>query len=80
MAKPQRVWVLIQEHRHGTNVDVFATYEAAQNDLIEWAEVYWDELPKPRPEFTPDMGSVEYYFANHPDGETYSIEQKEVKQ
>lgn len=38
------VWVLEIEHRHGRNVDVYASEEAARSGLIGWVHDWWLEV------------------------------------
>lgn len=39
----QTVWVLIVDHRHGTNISVHATYEHAMRALGDYCAAEWDE-------------------------------------
>jgi hypothetical protein len=33
-----KVWVLVIDHREGTNVNLFATKEAAEKALFDWCD------------------------------------------
>lgn len=39
----QTVWVLIVDHRHGTNISVHATHEHAVRSLGDYCAAEWDD-------------------------------------
>ena len=40
---PAKVWVLVIEHKHGTDIYVNATEERARKALYEYCAASWDE-------------------------------------
>lgn len=44
LAEGATVWVLDIEHRHGRNVDVYTSEEAARSRLIGWVHAWWGEV------------------------------------
>ena len=57
-----KVWVLVIDHREGTNVNLFATKEAAEKALFDWCDDWFPhEFPgETRP---PDDKLVEEYWS-----------------
>ena len=69
----QIVQVVIYSHKHGDDVNVFATKAGARASLAEVARVYWDDMyadvnvdgdvPE-TPEGLSDDEAIRLYFAN----------------
>lgn len=72
---PQTVWVLLINHRHGTNVAVYENQEGALEGLREYCAEEWDD--EHRGEEHPSDGElIEAYFQDI--DESYSIEECDV--
>lgn len=54
---------LVIEHRHGTNVSLHTTHNAAWQALFEYVDEWWKDCGRPRPpEGTPSFDLIETYF------------------
>jgi hypothetical protein len=79
-AKPKNksmVWVLVINHRHGTDIDVFATEDLARESLLEYVTDWWSEVGGTQP--TSPYQAVDRYFQTV-DGEWYELEERPVHQ
>jgi hypothetical protein len=78
MSEGQTVYVLIIEHRHGTNVDVFASRQGALTALVGFVDDWWArEMPgKVIP--SNDGDAISQYF-EAVESEFYGIHECEVK-
>lgn len=73
----QIIQVLIIDHRHGRNVSLHRTIEAASAELLQYVNEWWDhEFPNtPKPA---GSEAIDAYFEKHAQ-EFYSIEQSSLE-
>lgn len=78
MSEEQTVYVLIIEHRHGTNVDVSASQQGALDALADYVNQWWEhEMPgKAVPSNAGE--AIEQYF-EAVESEFYGVHECEVK-
>jgi hypothetical protein len=71
-----KLWTLYIAHRHGGGTTIHATEAQAEQALVDWARMYWDEVagqagvPDEAPE--DDLAAVQLYF-DHQDDEWHEI-------
>ena len=73
------VFVAIYEHRHGTDVNVFATEDGARAWKDELAREYWSDYCEGEP---PSEGAGDAYFeaaGEYGDGEFFSLEEHPIQ-
>lgn len=91
---PLRVWVLTIDHKHGTDITVYATHDNALAALTDYCLDWWQDgahgAPPTPPEDTAthaqwiayDQAVIAQYFASEEEGfgdaETYGISEQEV--
>lgn len=78
MATPDRVYVLLIKHKHGTDLTVFRRDDAAYKALEEYCRTWWDHEFSDDTEM-PENGDqlVRDYFA-HVEDEDWSVDMCEV--
>lgn len=75
----QKVWVLTIDHRHGSNVSVFANDLLALAELAGYVREWWHDGGWPLDETAPedDGEAINQYFENVGD-EFYSLESTDL--
>ena len=74
------VFVAIYEHRHGIDVNVFATEAGAQAWKDDLAREYWSDYCEGDP---PSEGAGDAYFeaaGGYCDGEVFSIKERPIQE
>ena len=68
-----KVWVLVIDHKHGTDTYVFSTEEKAREHLDAYIFEWWDDDDTVDPATLTREERVERYFYDHPDNEWYVL-------
>lgn len=76
--KTEEFWVLVIDHDYGANIDICRTRQTAKRLLLDyviddWANEYNTLMPE-----DPDE-AIEAYFEDHPHGDWYTIEKRQVQ-
>jgi len=74
------VWVTMYDHKHGTDIDVFYSEEAAEAYRQGLADDWWDEaMDEPKPA-DPKEAADAYFAAGAKHGEFFDVREQAVRQ
>lgn len=82
-ATPDKVWVLVIEHEHGTGTSVHTTEASAQHSLFQWVSEWWDHELEVRnlgnvPMPTDPNDAITEYF-DRVEAESYALTSETVE-
>ena len=72
------IWVAVINHRHGTDVDVFASEAGARKYLLDFAKDWWSEVAEEDEPMPSDDELVMVYFARQAGNESYVLDYMKV--
>lgn len=74
------VWVTMYDHKHGTDIEVFDTEEAAELFRQQLAAEWWDEEMEGNMPTDPKEAADAYFAAGQKHGEWFDVREQRVRQ
>lgn len=78
--RPGTVWVTMYDHKHGTDIEVFHTEEAAELFRQQLAAEWWDDEMEGSMPTDPKEAADAYFAAGQKHGEWFDVREQRVRQ